>query len=226
MTSPNSNIVKVYGKTQKKCLNKNELTNLCLNDSIYGEWKDQNCPNGNRTSITTGTYQESDGQTQCKLCNQYMDSVDGLRCEGCQTGYEIKTKNDIPKPCKKGWFQPYYAVNDMSYPKCTEEYKKGSDNKELEGQPCYLNLNKPSDISKLSCSACPLGTHSHSKREDGTMELLNMGGKCDLCPPGTYQNKVGGETCKPCKFGDYQDKSGSTKCKLCPEGHYCPDETP
>jgi hypothetical protein len=90
-----------------------------------------------------------------------------------------------------------------------------------------IELNEDCDPCDYPCSP---GTYSVG------------GGKCELCPPGTYNEAFGASSCQkcpagtfssnygitslflcvPCNEGSFSDAEGSKNCKLCKEDQYCP----
>lgn len=66
-------------------------------------------------------------------------------------------------------------------------------------------------------------THSNGMPSECGKGSFQTGGKCQLCPPGTYQNATDATSCLPCPRGHYFPYRGGQSivvCRACPENTF------
>lgn len=82
----------------------------------------------------------------------------------------------------------------------------------------FLALNVLNLIAVLTCLCCA---------EDPKCPIGSFlsGNKCELCPPGTYQNKKGATTCIPCPTGFFNKNKGAPGADICQQCKASPFST-
>ena len=75
----------------------------------------------------------------------------------------------------------------------------------------------------LPAAASPTLLPAHITRYRHTTPPPTLTQVCDVCPPGTYQDKPGQLTCLECPVGTYSEMTGAravTDCKPAPAGNF------
>lgn len=86
---------------------------------------------------------------------------------------------------------------------------------DLSPQLLRIEADESHLIECTRAVACPPGTFF-------VLNGTNMDRTCDLCPNGTYSDRVGAMTCSPCARGSFSEEPGQTSCTKCGVGEDAP----
>ncbi|CBZ54547.1 hypothetical protein NCLIV_049760 [Neospora caninum Liverpool] len=200
------------------------------------------------TPCPPGTYQDEQGQTECKACPP------GHQCPGGQTEMQghicwegswleapftgdVNPDLDAPPVvlnglCPQGYYCPAGTPAPIPCPKATYAAFEGA-KASGECTPCPPGYACPSKGEAVPCGS---GYYCTTAAESAWPAEPQQGGICTAghyCPEGSYQEKPcppgafssqGQVECTRCTAGYYCDKSKTALVdKQCATGHFCPE---
>ena len=176
-----------------------------------------------------GYAQGSIGSTTCTPCpvGQFAELSESWTCAACPSGYYQNrnakasclpcvpgtrahySKSTHCSTCSKGKFSDVSAFNESTCKPCPPGTFQGRDSSSA-CIPCAPG-SFANQSSSLSCEIC---------REGKYVESPGHSHKCDSCPSGHYQGRIGATTCIPCSPGKHQVSRGIFSCSNCDSGRF------
>lgn len=89
---------------------------------------------------------------------------------------------------------------------------------DLSPQLLRIEVDESHPIETTRAVPCPTGTYF-------VLNGTTLDRTCDLCPNGTYSDRVGAMTCSPCPQGSFSDEPGTTSCTKCGMGEDAPSRS-
>ena len=146
-----------------------------------------------------GLYNDESAQISCKKCrvgryNNMLGAASPDSCPACRAGqYGNELAMELCFDCVPGLIS--IAAGATQCDKC----------------PSGRYQNKPGEIF---CIDCPSGYYTDSTSDS------SVGGECNRCEPGRYNDYEAASSCDFCPKGWYQSGYASLECQACALGRY------